>query len=746
MSWINDINDLEMSTKMDSDVDVSDVQGKMKTNGRLQTNETPVEMQTVELIQDGEISKNGSMIKAANSNNHVMELMDKTYTKIGGARGSVQIERKSYTQTDFDGEFAFNKSDEKILPKVKRKLKRACTCSKYDILPFICRIIPMIGTLKNYKWKKDIVGDIVSGISVGVVHIPQSMGFAALAFLPPVYGLYSATWPVLLYCVLGSSRHVSFGTMAVIALMVGVVVKRQRDAFESNYNGTITNLTAYEQEEYDLQVEQVGVDAALSVSFIAGLFQIGFGICQLGFITAYFSDAFISAFVTAASVHILSSQVRFMLGIHTLVYPYSGPLKLIYTYRDVFLNIHVSNTVDVITSVVAMVVLVAIKMGINERFSHKLKVPIPADFIVLVAGLLISHFGKFHTHYNVKVIGEIPLGVPTPRIPPMVGASSYIGDAVVIGIVGYTVAISMAKVYAERYKYTVNDNQEMFAGGVANGVGAILHCFAGTVAPPRCILHEKAGGKTQIAFVVSALILFLVIMVMGPLFYNLQNSLLGAIICVAIAPMFGHVRNLKLLWNIDKIDFLIWLVTFLAGVILDLDYGLYVGVGFSFLTIIIRSQFINSASASNAPNTEIYIDYKTHDVKRPTRVYVYQFNSPLLFTNVQSFKSRLLKETGPPLEIEKISLETTGIEVGETERRKAIVIDCKAIAYADSAGAKCLRKLQSEYRAAGQDFVFANCTKSLQTLIIKQINIDGGVVSDSDFYITVHDAVVDLTY
>ncbi|WAR25029.1 S26A2-like protein [Mya arenaria] len=357
----------------------------------------------------------------------------------------------------------------KCCPKVN--CNRAC-CSKvmHEMFPFI-RI------MRRYSIRKNLLQDVVAGLTVGIMHIPQGMAYGFLAQLPPIYGLYTSFFPVLLYFFFGSSRHVSIGTFAVISLMVGQVVNKGYQSHvglkvlnEGNStlapmllgNGS-TLIPPNPQIEplvrTDGYANPIKLGFALSLTFVVGVVQLLMGVTRLGFLASFMSDPFISGFTTGAAVHVFSSQIKHAFGVN--VHTYHGPLSLIYFYREFFLNIHTTNMVTFTASATCILLLVLIKEGINNNKECKphLLMPVPIELVVIMVSTIVSYYTKLDTKFGVTVVGDIPSGLPVPTVHHFRYIPEVLGDGLTIGFIAFAISFSMAKILADKHGYRVNANQ-----------------------------------------------------------------------------------------------------------------------------------------------------------------------------------------------------------------------------------------------------------------------------------------------
>uniref|UniRef100_A0A8C5EHQ4 Chloride anion exchanger-like n=1 Tax=Gouania willdenowi TaxID=441366 RepID=A0A8C5EHQ4_GOUWI len=496
-------------------------------------------------------------------------------------------------------------------------------------------LLPIIGWIKIYKLKEWLFSDIVSGISTGLVAVLQGLAYCLLASLPPWYGLFSAFFPVVIYFFLGTSRHISVGPFPVLCLMIGSVVTRIVPD-----EGPPLNITGFE----GLTSDEQRVLVASSVTFLVGIMQLAMGILQVGFVVMYLSDTLVSGFTTAAAIHILVSQLKFVLGLQ--VPGLSGPFSLIYTLEIIFNKITSTNVCDVVISLVILVVVFIVK-EINERFKSKLPVPIPIEVIMTVIACGVSYAFDFKKRYGIEVVGYIPKGYESPMAPNLPIFQETAVEAFPMAIVGFAVAFSVAKVYSVKHDYTIDGNQELIAFGVSNIFGASFKSFAASTALSRSAVQESTGGKTQVAGLISALIVMIVTLAIGFLLEPLPKSVLGAVVIVNLKSMLMQVREIPYLWRRDKPDCVVWLATCVAAVLLGLDLGLAAGLGVELLSVVLRVQFPRCSVLANIKGTDVYKDRKDFiNIYEPDGVMIFRIPSPLFFANIEFFRSKLLEALG----------------------------------------------------------------------------------------------------
>ncbi|XP_013411873.1 solute carrier family 26 member 6 [Lingula anatina] len=566
----------------------------------------------------------------------------------------VRVLRPIYSQSNFD---LLHRHSSEVLQEKKneenRSWRKRCACSSGCLCRFLLRLFPFVGILRQYRYPQWLVGDIVAGLTVGVMNLPQGMAYAMICGLPPVHGLYAAFFPTLVYFFFGTSRHISIGSVATSSFLVGSYVDRQTAAWSPSsllpsngiYNTSLGNGIVCDVDTTDnLECVDYKINVVVALMLLVGVWQLLKGLLRLGFITNYLSDPLVSGFTTGAACHVFSSQIKHVFGVSVKTEP--SPFKLINFYSKFLPAVSQTNLTALIMSSICILTLVLVKECINARFKSKMKVPVPIELLVVILATAVCYLAKLDEVNDVVVVGKFSAGLPQPRVPPL----TYFGDAVlesiVIAIVSYSINISLAKMFAKSNGYIVDANQELVAYGLMNVVGAIFTCSSPGAAMSRSCVQETTGGKTQVASVISSVFILIIILFAGPLFETLPKCVLASIIMVALKGMFLQVKSIKRLWGISRFDFAVWIVTFLGVVILDLKYGLMIGVGFSLLTVVFRTQWPYTCLYGRVPHSDIYRDsniYKT--VEEIPGIKIFHFGSSLYYANAEHFRSKLYAAT-----------------------------------------------------------------------------------------------------
>ncbi|XP_012601519.2 chloride anion exchanger [Microcebus murinus] len=524
-------------------------------------------------------------------------------------------------------------------------LKSCCSCSTRKAKGIVVSLFPILSWLPTYRLKEWLLSDIVSGISTGLVSVLQGLAFALLVNISPIYGLYAAFFPGIVYFFLGTSRHLSVGPFPILSTMLGAVVSRLAiDATTTTMDSSNSSASnSSSSMEHKVMV-------AATVTVLSGIIQLILGVLRIGFVVIYLSESLISGFTTAAAIHVLVSQLKFILQLS--VPPHTDPFSLFKVLESIFTQIENTNIADLVTSLLVLFIVFVAK-EINQRFRDKLPVPIPIEFIVTVIATGVSYGCDFQTRFNVSVVGDMQVGFQAPITPDPTIFPSTIGDSFGIAIVAFAVAFSVASVYSLKHDYQLDGSQELIALGLGNIVSGAFRGFAGSTALSRSAIQESTGGKTQIAGLVSIIVVLIVVVGIGFLLEPLQKSVLAALALGNLKGMLMQFAEIGRLWKKDKYDCLIWIVTFILVIVLGLGLGLAASIAFQLLTIVFRTQFPKCSTLANVGRSNIYKNRKDYsDMYEPEGVKIFRCPSPIYFANIGFFKQKLLDAVGfSPLRI-----------------------------------------------------------------------------------------------
>ncbi|XP_041360204.1 sulfate transporter-like [Gigantopelta aegis] len=605
-------------------------------------------------------------------------------------RRHIHCGHAGYSLIEFEETYR-DKPEKKTVRDRLNTCTRKC-CSLESLKKSLLKLFPFIQTLKSYKITEDLPNDLISGLTVGIMMIPQGMAFGALSTLPPIVGLYISLFAPLTYFFFGTSRQSSLGCIAVLSLMMASILDKYDENVKetmilsqnvsvvtmttavptavlmsastgSEYNiiGNLTTVSGVLSEDTspEMTAEAVAkrVELAGAVTLVAGLITMIMGKCGFGFVITYMSNALITSFTVGVSIHVISSQLKNVFGLK--LPRHTGIGKIVLTWYDMFANISKSNPATVIICSTCILIMYLVKTQVNQRFKSKMRIPVPIELIIVIAGTLASHYGYFQTNYDVPVVGNIPVGVPVPRLPNVLLAKDYIAEGMIIAIVAYAQTVSMAKTFGIKHNYKVDSNQEMFAIGSACLVCSIFSGFFTAASVSRSIVQDGAGGRTQVTSLIACSVVLLVIMVIGPYLHALPLCVLASIIIVNLRGMFMKLFTLRELWRKSRYDCTVWILTFLACVLLDTDIGLLIGVLVSLFIVVVRTQILSSMTVGIVSQTSEFRSLKYYkQVAELPGIKVIRLDAPLYFPNSEMFVKKVHKLTGiNPIKLKKYLLK-----------------------------------------------------------------------------------------
>uniref|UniRef100_A0A8D0WXW8 STAS domain-containing protein n=1 Tax=Sus scrofa TaxID=9823 RepID=A0A8D0WXW8_PIG len=571
--------------------------------------------------------------------------------------------------------------------------RRASACSGPGAWRLLLARLPPLRWLPHYRWRAWLLGDAVAGVTVGIVHVPQGMAFALLTSVPPVFGLYTSFFPVLIYTLLGTGRHLSTGTFAVLSLMTGSAVERLvPEPLERN-------LSAIEREQLDAQ----RVGAAAAMAFGSGALMLGMFALQLGVLATFLSEPVVKALTSGAALHVLVSQLPSLLG---LPLPRQiGCFALFKTLAAVLTELPRSSPAELTISALSLALLVPVK-ELNVRFRDRLPTPIPGEIVMVLLASVLCFTSSLDTRYNVQIVGLLPGGFPQPLLPSLAELPRILVDSLPMAMVTFAVSASLASIYADKYSYTIDSNQELLAHGVSNLISSFFSCFPNSATLATTSLLVDAGGNTQLAGLFSCMVVLSVLLWLGPFFYYLPKA--------------------------------IWMVTWVAVVTLSVDLGLAVGVVFSMMTVVCRTQRIQCLALGLAEGTELYRPLReSHKLLQVPGLLVLSYPTPLYFGTRGQFR-RILEW--------HLRLGEGGQEAPKTddppdavaEPVRVVVLDCSGVPFADAAGARDVVQLASRCRDAGIHLLLAQCNASVLGTLTQAGLLDR--VSPEQLFVSVQDA------
>jgi len=550
----------------------------------------------------------------------------------------------------------------------------------------IKELIPILEWLPNYNSSR-LKGDFIAGITVSIILIPQGIAYALIAGLPPIYGLYCALVPQLVYAIFGSSRQVAIGPVAMDSLIVATGVSTLALAGSDSY-----------------------IAIAILLAFMVGSIQFLLGVFRLGFIVNFLSKPVISGFTSAVALTIGINQFRNLFGVD---FVQSDQIQ--YVLEDIWFNIIDFNSHTTVIGLTSVGVIILLRK-INKK--------IPNALLVVVVGILtIRYFGDEFS--DVAIVKDIPSGLPSFSFPEMDISQmrELLPIALTLVMVGYLETISIGKsLEAKQDEYKLRPNQELIALGLSNIIGSWFKAYPSTSSFSRSAINQESGATTGMASLVSVVMVLLTLLFLTPLFYHLPKTVLAAIIIVAVFGLV-NIKEAIFLWKANNLDFWLLVVTFFSTLLFGIEYGIMIGVGLSLIILIFRTSRPYVAELGKVPESDFYRNRERfNEVILDDEVLVFRFDAQLFYANASYFIETLelmVEEKGP--------------------RLKLIVLDAESINRVDSTGVEMLKERIRFYHKKNILFYFAGVKGPVRDHLFRGKILD--IITLDHFYMRVNGAV-----
>ncbi len=548
------------------------------------------------------------------------------------------------------------------------------------------KLIPILEWLPNYK-KSQLQGDVIAGITVAIVLIPQGIAYALIAGLPPIYGLYAALFPQLIYAIFGSSRQVAIGPVAMDSLIVATGVSTLALAGSESY-----------------------IAIAILLALIVGTIQFLMGVFQLGFIVNFLSRPVITGFTSAVALIIGLNQFRNLLGVDFLQ---SDQVHIL--LEDIFGKIQYYNKNTTIIGVTACLIIM---------FFRRVNKKIPNALIVVILGIItVKYFGKSWS--DVEIVKNIPSGLPSFAMPviDIDLIKELMPIALTLVMVGYLETISIGKTLESKQDdYRIRPNQELIALGLSNIIGSLFKAYPSASSFSRSAINAESGAKTGIAAFISVVLVIITLLFLTPVFYFLPKTILAAIIVVAVFNLI-NLKEAKRLWSANNLDFWLLVATFFSTLFFGIKYGILTGVGMSLILLIFRTSRPYVIELGKVPNSDFYRNKnRFKEVIVDKEVLVFRFDAQLFYANANYFRDKLdelVDEKGAKL--------------------KLIVLDAESINRVDSTGVDMLKERIRYYNKRGVKFYFAGVKGPVRDALFRSGLLE--VVSLDQFFMRANGAV-----
>ncbi|KAA0155797.1 hypothetical protein FNF31_06039 [Cafeteria roenbergensis] len=504
-----------------------------------------------------------------------------------------------------------------------RMVRDTCSCMSVTDLP-IANWLPRysLGTLRS---------DLIAGLSVGVLLIPQSMAYSLLAGLPPIHGLYSSTIPLFVYALLASSTKVSLGPVAPTAILI---------------NGIIISAAANKNDPAELAT------LASAVAFCCGLLQIVLGLLRFGFVAQLLSWPVMSGYLAGAAITIVVSQLHDFFG---LSYPDDVNDRLFYErIANFFTYIGTASLPTTLISLGCLFVLVGFKYlpacGLWRPVCRRTCGPkppawIPLQLLVVVAtiGIAVGLGVTLQDNKGVAVVGTIPPGFPTPAFPIKDGETflRLLPQSFVLAVIAYVGTISLGVSFARKDNEEVSPNMELLASGSACLVGSFFQGFAIAGSFTRTAVNASIGAKTPMSVAFTGTLIIITLLFISPLFELLPKAALASMVIASTQSLIKPVEFLNF-WRRKRLDAFQTALTFILTLWLGVDWGIIAAVGVALAILVLKSFKPRITELGNLTGTDVFVDRARYpEARMVPGTIVYRVDGDLHFGNIKTVATLL---------------------------------------------------------------------------------------------------------
>ncbi|XP_039290950.1 sodium-independent sulfate anion transporter isoform X3 [Nilaparvata lugens] len=550
-----------------------------------------------------------------------------------------------------------------FVPWMQTKLRKGCTKKN------LYRRLPILQWLPKYS-TDDAVGDLVAGVTVGLLVIPQSLAYSNIADLPAQYGLYGSFVGCLMYIFLGSCKDVPMGPTAICSLLTYQTIKG------------------------------MGPDHAILLCFLSGVIQLIMGIVGLGIMIDFVSGPVSSGFTSAVALLIISSQVKDILGIN------GGGATFVNMWYNLAQDIQNINYSDLTLGVTCIVILLSMRMLGEVKIGPEEEVLCTPtqklvnktiwligtsrnSIIVIISGIYAYYVQVQYGEIPFKVIGYIPPGLPEFKLPPFSTVQNNVtynffdmcgvmGQGIfVLPLIALLENIAICKAFANGK--TVDATQELIAIGLCNIGNSMIQSFPGSGSLSRSAVNNSSGVRTPLGGLYTGALVIIALLFFTPCFYYIPKAVLAAVIIAAVVFMV-EVRVVKPIWRSKKSDLIPGVATFIACLLLHLEIGILIGIGLNLISILYH-----------AARPKISIDI--HKSRGGVEYLLLTPDRCLIFPSVDYVSALVTKHS--------------------VKRGIPVVIDCSHIYGADFTAAKVIEILTQDFSKRKQPLFFYNLKPSV---------------------------------
>ncbi|KAJ4957423.1 hypothetical protein NE237_024534 [Protea cynaroides] len=550
--------------------------------------------------------------------------------------------------------------------------------------------------------------DVVSGLTIASLAIPQGISYAKLANLPAIIGLYSSFVPPLIYAILGSSRHLAVGPVSIASLVMGSMLEE----------------TVHHTEDPVLYLQ-----LAFTATFFAGLFQASLGLLRLGFIVDFLSKATLVGFMAGAAIIVSLQQLKGLLGIAH----FTSKMQIIPVLSSVFHHRKEWSWQTIVMGLSFLFFLLATR-HISLRKQKLFWISAAAPLTSVILSTLMVFFLRDHLDNHIPTIGHLQEGLNPPSANMLYFHGPYLSLAIktglITGILSLTEGIAVGRTFASLKNYQVDGNKEMMAIGMMNMAGSCSSCFVTSGSFSRSAVNYNAGAQSVVSNIVMAATVLVTLLFLMPLFKYTPNLILAAIIITAVVGLIDY-RSVFKLWKVDRLDCLACLCAFFGVLLISVQIGLAIAIGISILKILLHVTRPNTVLLGNIPGTQIYQNLSRYgEAKRVPSFLILGIESPIYFANSTYLQERILRW---------VREEEERVQVNNGSSMKCLILDMTAVTAIDTSGIDAINELKKMLEKRSLQLVLANpvaevMEKLHRSNILESFGMNG-------LYLTVGEAV-----
>ncbi|KAL1225117.1 Sulfate transporter 3.2 [Cardamine amara subsp. amara] len=586
-----------------------------------------------------------------------------------------------------------------------RKIRNESKTSK-KIELVLRHVFPILEWARGYNLEY-LKSDVISGITIASLAIPQGISYAQLANLPPILGLYSSLVPPLIYAVMGSSRDLAVGTVAVASLLTAAMLGKEVNAVDN---------------------PKLYLHLAFTATFFAGLMQTCLGLLRLGFVVEILSHAAIIGFMAGAATVVCLQQLKGLLGLTH----FTHSTDIVSVLHSIFSQSHLWRWESGVLGCCFLLFLLTTKF-VSKKRPKLFWISAMSPLVSVIFGSLLVYFLHAQSH-GVQIIGELKKGINPPSITNLVFTSHYVTIAlktgIITGVIALAEGIAVGRSFAMYKNYNIDGNKEMIAFGMMNIIGSFFSCYLTTGPFSRSAVNYNAGCKTAISNVVMAVAVAVTLLFLTPLFFYTPLVVLSSIIIAAMLGLIDYEAAIHL-WKLDKFDFFVCLSAYLGVVFGTIEIGLILSVGISVMRLVLFVGRPKIYVMGNIQNTEIFRNIEHYpQAITLSALLILHIDGPIYFANSSYLRDRI----GRWIDEEEDKLRTSG-----ENSLQYIILDMSAVGNIDTSGISMLEEVNKIMGRRELKLVVTNPGTEVMKKLSKSNFIES--IGKERIYLTVAEAV-----